>query len=178
MIEAKDAENKLLLLYLVSRMELPMSRSQIAELVSQAEFMDYFTLQQLLADMADNGLLDSTLENTEDNNTTRFAVTDEGLTTLDYFEHHIPSSTRQTINRFVNDYRPKIKKDYEKTAAYFPDLENDAFRVKCGVYEDKRALLELVISVDTREQARLIQNNWKANAKTLYGEIIETLARG
>jgi hypothetical protein len=35
--------------------------------------------------------------------------------------------------------------------------------------------MELSISVDTREQAKLIQSNWKANAKVLYGRIIETL---
>jgi len=43
------------------------------------------------------------------------------------------------------------------------------------VYEDRRAIIELFVSVDTREQAKLIQSNWRANASGLYSQIIETL---
>ena len=43
------------------------------------------------------------------------------------------------------------------------------------IYEDERALLELSISVDTRDQARQIQVNWKKNANTTYGKILGLL---
>ena len=173
--EYKNAENKLLLLYLIYRMEFPMSRSQITDFVRDAEFMDYFTLQQTLAVMVESKLLDATEENSLDNSTTRYAVTGEGLTSLEYFEKHIPWSRRQAIDQYITENRGKIKKDYEVTASYFPNVENDEFRVKCGVYEDKRALVELFVSVDTREQAKLIQSNWRANASELYQRILEAL---
>lgn len=171
----KNAENKLLLLYLINRMEFPMSRAQVTDFVSGADFMDYYTLQQTLAIMVESGHLDATEENALDKNTTRYVVTGEGQTTLEYFEKHIPWSRRQTIDRYITENRGKIKKDYENTATYFPNVENDEFIVKCGVYEDRRALLELFVSVDTREQAKLIQSNWRANASVLYQRIIEAL---
>ena len=173
--EYKNAENKLLLLYLVNRMEFPMSRAQITDFVSGADFMDYYTLQQTLAVLVESGHLDATEENSLDNNTTRYVVTGEGQTTLEYFERHIPWSRRQAIDRYITENQGQIKKDYENTATYFPNVENDEFRVKCGVYEDRRALLELFVSVDTREQAKLIQSNWRANASVLYQRIIEAL---
>ena len=168
-------ENKLLLLYLISRMELPMSRAQITDFVQDADYMDYYTLQQTLAALIDASHLEATVENALDNNTTRYAVTDEGQVSLDFFEKQLPWSKRQSIDRYIIENRGKIKKDYENIATYFPNMENDEFRVKCGVYEDKRALLELVVSVDTREQAKLIQSNWRANASSLYQRIIEAL---
>jgi DNA-binding PadR family transcriptional regulator len=167
----KEAENKLLLLYLIDKMDLPLSRSQITDYVREAEFMDYFTLSQTLSDMVENGFL----ENTVENNTTRYSITGDGQTMLEYFEKHIPVSIRTMINGYVHNNRRNIKKEYEMTATYFPNAENDEFVVKCGVYEDERTLLELAISVDTRDQAKLIQTNWKANAKFLYGRIIEAL---
>jgi DNA-binding PadR family transcriptional regulator len=170
-IEYKLVENKLLLLYLIDKMELPLSRSQITDYVQQAEFMDYYTLQQTLATMVDDGYLDTSNEN----NNTRYTLTAEGQTTLEYFGKHIPVTIRSVINNYVREKRRDIKKDYENTAIYFPNIENNEFIVKCGVYEDERALLEVSVSVDTRDQARLIQGNWKANAKTLYGKIIENL---
>ena len=170
--DAKTPENKLLILYLIDKMDLPLSRSQITDYIIQSEFMDYYTLQQALGDMVDGGYLDATA----DNNTTRYTLTDEGLQTLEYFEKHIHPSTRSKINSYIRENRQTIKRTFENTATFFPNAENNEFLVKCGVYEESRVLLELSISVDTRDQARIIQNNWKANAKTLYGEIIKILA--
>jgi len=171
--EPKNPENKLLLLYLIEKMDLPLSRGQISDYISQDGFMDYFTLSQALGEMVEGGYLDIT----KDANTTRYSITDEGLQTLDYFEKHIPVSIRNKINHYIKENRRDIQKSFENTATFFANEENDEFVVKCGVYEEDRVLMEITISVDTREQARTIQNNWKANAKTLYGDIIRTMAR-
>ena len=166
-----DPKSKLMLLYLIDKMDLPLSRSQITDFILEADLMDYYTLQQSLAEMVEGLYLDST----NDNNTTRYTITDEGLLTLEYFEKHIPASIRTKINNYVKDNRGEIKRAFENTATFFPNAENNEFLVKCGVYEEGRVLMELSISVDTREQARLIQNNWKTNAKTMYGDIIGIL---
>ena len=171
----KTVENKLLLLYLVEKMDFPLTRSQITEYVQQADYMDYYTLQQTLAEMVEGGYLDKTVDMNQDKSTTRYSITDEGQTTLEYFEKHIPSPVRNKIINFVRDNRRDIKRDYENTATYFPNAENDEFTVKCGVYEDERVLMELVLSVESRELAKLTQTNWKANAKTMYGKIMELM---
>lgn len=169
--EYKIVENKLLLLYLIEKMDLPLSRSQITDYVRQAEYMDYYTLQQTLAEMVEGGYL----ENSQDNNSTLYTITEDGQTMLEYFEKHIPASVRAKINTYVRDNRRNIKRDYENTATYFPNVENDEFMVKCGVYEDERVLMELFISVETRDQAKQIQANWKNNASKLYSNIIKEL---
>jgi DNA-binding PadR family transcriptional regulator len=169
--EQKTVENKLLLLYLVDKMDLPLSRSLITEYVLQSDFMDYLTLSQTLADMSDEGYL----EKTSENNITRYSITEEGQTALEYFDKQLPYAVRGRINSYVNDNRRNLKREYENTATYFYNDENTEFRVKCGVYEDERVLMELIISVDTKEQAKIISTNWKNNAKTLYGKIIEDL---
>jgi DNA-binding PadR family transcriptional regulator len=173
--ENKDVENKLIILYLINRMELPMSREQITDVIVDGDFMDYYTLQQNLSEMVESNFLESSQENAMDNKTTRFTITEEGSAALGLFERRITFPTRQAINRYANENRKKIKKEYEKTATYFPDDDNDEFRVKCGVYEDNRALLELLISVDTRDQAKFIQSNWQKNASLLYSHIINAL---
>ena len=175
-IEYKDAENKLLILYLINRLELPMSRAQITDFIIQKELMNHFTLEQTLSAMVEAEVLETEIESDAvDVSTTRYSVTEEGLTTLEYFENHIPKPVRQIINNYIEENRGKIKKDYERVANYFPNIENNEYKVKCGVYEDRRAIMELFVSVDTREQAKLIQSNWNANASVLYSQIIETL---
>lgn len=173
-VDSKNTENKLIILYLLDKMDLPLSRAWITDYIRQSDFMDYYTLQQTMAEMVDGGYLDAAT----DSNITRYTVTDEGLQILEYFEKHIPPSIRTRINQYITENHREIKKSFENTATFFPNADNDEFMVKCGVYEEGRVLMEIAISVDTREQARIIQNNWKLNAKSLYGEIIRSLVKG
>lgn len=173
MIEEYDeAENKLLLLYLIDKMDIPLSNTQISQFALEENYMNYFTLQQSLSEMVESGYLDKT----QDNNNTRYTATDEGITTLEYFEKHIPIDIRNKINQYVLDNRSTIKKDFEITANYFYDHPNNEFIVKCGIYEDDSMLMEINVSVVNRNQAKLICNNWKQNVNKLYGSILSELA--
>jgi len=176
-IEYKEIENKLLIMYLINMMELPMSRPQITEFIIEKELMSYFTLEQNLTEMVERGFLEATRENAQDISTTRYSLTENGITNLDLLEKHIPRPARQIISTYVEDNRGRIIKSYEKTANYFPNPDNDGFTVKLGVYDDKRSalLMEISVAVATREQAKQIQAGWNANYSTLYQNVLEVL---
>ncbi|MCL2223480.1 MAG: DUF4364 family protein [Defluviitaleaceae bacterium] len=176
-IEYKDVENKLLLLYLINMMDLPMSRSQITDFIIQKDLMHHFVLEQNLTDMVQRKFLEASLENSQDENTTRYALTEDGLTNLELLENQIPRPVRTMIANYVDENRGKIKKGFEKTAHYFPNADNDEYIVKCGVYDDKRGsmLMEISVPVITREQAKFIQANWNENYNALYQKILTIL---
>ncbi|MDR0271787.1 MAG: DUF4364 family protein [Clostridiales bacterium] len=177
-VEYNDVENKLLILYLINTMDLPMSSSQITDFVIQKELMHQFVLEKNLADMVERGFLDTTHEDTQDESITKYALTDEGLTNLELLETQIPRPVRNIITQYVDENRGKIKKGFEKTAHYFPNADNDEYIVKCGVYDDKRSaamLMEISVPVITREQAKQITANWNANYNTLYQRILSVL---
>lgn len=162
------ADSKLILLYLINKIDIPLTNSQISQFAMEENFMHYFTLQQSLSEMVENGYLESTQEN----NDTHYTITGEGLTTLGYFEKQIPPYIRNTINKYVNDNRKSIKRDYEITANYFYVHESNEYMVKCGVYDDETVLMEINVSVVNREQAKFICANWKQNVNKLYGSIL------
>jgi len=110
-------------------------------------------------------------------NTTRYTLTEDGTTQLELLDDHIPRPVRKVINRYVEDNRGKIRKGFEKTAHYFPNVENDEFIVKCGVYDDKRGsmLMEISVPVVTREQAKQIQANWNSNYSSIYQRVLSVL---
>ncbi|MBE6013474.1 DUF4364 family protein [Anaeropeptidivorans aminofermentans] len=169
--EYQQVKNKLLLMYLIDKMDIPLSSSQISQFALEENFMDYFTLRQCLAEMVENNQLESVREN----NNTRYTITETGLQALDYFEKRIPLNIRNKINKYVLDNRKCIKKDYETTANYFKDIHAGDYTVKCGIYEDDALLMEINLSVVSREQAKLICSNWKANVNNLYGSILSKL---
>ena len=171
--EYKRIESKLLLLYLIDKMEIPLANDQISQFAIDEDYMDYFTLQHNLAEMAQTGFIDKY----QDAATTRYTILDKGLEILDFFEKRIPQYIRGRINEYVLENRRTIKKDYEITANYFYDHSNNEFIVKCSVCEDKTMLMELNLSVVSKEQAKNICANWKGKVKSLYGDILTTLIK-
>jgi len=176
-IEYKDAENKLLILYLINMMDLPMSRAQITDFIISKDIMNHFILEKNLTEMVEGGFLEATNENAQDVNTTRYTLTEDGVNHLEHLSDHIPRPMRQVINKYVDSNRGTIRKGFEKTAHYFPNVENDEFIVKLGVYDDKRGsmLMEISVPVVTREQAKQIQTNWNANYNNLYQRVLAAL---
>ena len=176
-IEYNDVENKLLILYLISTMDLPMSRSQITSFFAEKELMNHFVLLQNLEDMVERGFLEATSENAEDAGTTNYILTEEGDTHLEHLESLIPRPVKRTINNSIDEIRGKIRKGFEKTANYFPNVENDEYIVKCGVYDDKRGtmLMEISVPVVTREQAKYIQANWNDNYTSIYQSVLAAM---
>ena len=173
--EGKDPELKLTILYLINRMELSMSRAQITEFLLGQDIMSYFDIEQTLSQLTEQNMLAATYENAQDASTTRYTATNEGLTNLELLQGHLPRNLRLIINQFVEENRGKVRRDFEVTAAYFPIVETHEYQVKCGAYEDKRALMEITVSVETRDQAKLLQSNWRANASRLYQRILAEL---
>jgi len=173
MPEAQDMQiaNKLLLLYFIDKMDMPLSDSQISSFALD-KYMDGSTLRQALDEMVRVGYLDEA----SDNSTERYTVTEDGLVALEYFPERVSAETRADINRYVMDNRKRAKKDFEITANYFYDMTTNEFIVKCGIYEDKTMLMEINLSVITREQARIACENWRARVSSLYEEVLAALS--
>ena len=56
------AENKLILLYLINKMSMPLSNSEICLFALEKDYMDYFSLQQYLGELVDSEFLEVTKE--------------------------------------------------------------------------------------------------------------------
>ena len=74
------AENKLIILYLIEKIEIPLSNSEICQFALEKNLMDYFSVQQYLSELVDSGLLEMTTEN----NSTRYTTTPPGKETPNY----------------------------------------------------------------------------------------------
>ncbi len=166
-----QVENKLLLLYLIDKMEVPLTQSKISQFALEENYINYFSLQQFLADMVEVGYLEKSIVD----NTTYYSVTDQGVVALDYFKKRIPANVRNKINKYVEINKKSVKRDYEVIANYFYEQNNNEYTVKCGIYEDETTLLELILSVVSRDEAKLICKNWRKNVNDLYGDILKKL---
>ena len=71
----------------------------------------------------------------------------------------------------------RIRAEYAVTANYFPEI-NDDFLVKCGLNDDDgNVLMEISVSVVSKQQALAICRNWRKNVSHLYGTILTSLVK-
>ena len=105
--------------------------------------MDYFSVQQYLAELESAGWL----EKTREQNNTRYTLTDDGEEVINYFINRISDEVKNEINVYVHENSRRIRAEYAVTANYFPELNGD-YLVKCSLCDDNGAtLMEISVSV-------------------------------
>ena len=167
----KKFEDKLILLYLIDKMDLPLSYNHITLFAVTDNNMELFLVQQNLTELTQSGYL----EILQSNNATRYSITEEGVDVLGYFEKRIPQETRNKINKYASENRKSAKKDYDIVASQIFDFNINEYLIRCGVYEDETMLMEVNLYVVSKEQAQVICNNWKENVQSLYANILTQL---
>lgn len=168
------AENKLIILYLVDKMSIGISNSEICQFMLEQNYTNYFKIQQYIEELVESGFLDKAKEG----NILRYTCTPDGVQTLGFFIKHIPVSAKNAVVEYIKENGTRIRAEYEVTANYFMELNGEC-SVKCGVYDgDGTNLMEISITVPSREQARTICSNWKKQVNTLYGSIFKAMLYG
>ncbi|MBR5122742.1 MAG: DUF4364 family protein [Anaerotignum sp.] len=168
----KLAKNKLTIMYLLQKMGIALSNSEICQFLLEKDYMDYFSIQQYLSELEATGWL----EKTQDQNNTRYTLTDDGEEVMNYFTNRISEEVKNEINTYVRENSKRIRTEYAVTANYYPELNGD-FLVKCGLCDDSGAtLMEISVSVVSKDQAQSICHNWRKNVKQYYRDFLFALA--
>lgn len=163
------AENKLILLYLIYQLDMPISWADILDF-AVPNYMDYMDFQIYLQEMVENGIV----EKLNEDNGYFYSITEDGTQCIRYFSKRIPESKLGSILAYVRKNKSRIKKEYSVYANYFYYAENE-YIVKCGIIEDDAPLIELNLTVASKDQAKLIRKNWKSNVSNIYNTILQSL---
>ncbi len=167
------AGNKLVLLYVLYQMDMAMAWTTLHDFaVSDYNYMDYFDFCTYIKELEENGLIESYREN----NVRYYNITESGEQSLHFFTKLIPESKRNAILSYIRKNKKRIKKEYSVYANYFFHSD-DEYVVKCGVIEDDLTLMELNVTVVTKEQAKLVRKNWKENVNEIYNNILKDLLK-
>lgn len=162
---------KLTLLYLINKFDIPLSSTHITQFALEENLMNFYQVQTYLQEMVDVGYLDKS----SSFNATHYTITDDGAAALDSFIKSIPVEIKNKITKYAGDNRRTVKKDFENIANHFYDNSTNEYIVKCGVYEEDMTLMEINLSVVSKEQAVAICSNWRANVNDLYGKVLNLL---
>lgn len=160
---------KLMILYMLSRVNFPLNNSQISEFMSN-NYINYFKLQEVLNDLTTNNFISAATYG----NTTQYHLTSEGADTISYFNTRISSEIKSDIEKYLTQNKYELKNEAGTIADYYPTT-NHEYIVHCQVKEGDTTLIELSMSVPTEEQATAMCSNWKNASSEIYKFIMHQL---
>ena len=114
----KLAEHKLIILHLLQKMGISLSNSEICQFLLEKNYMDYFSVQQYLAELESAGWL----EKTREQNNTRYTLTDDGEEVINYFINRISDEVKNEINVYVHE-KAQVKLDITQAKQNMKKLE-------------------------------------------------------
>lgn len=166
------AENKALILYVLNKVNKPLSNEALLELVLSIENINYFYFQQFLLDLLENKYIVSY----EQDNITVYELTAEGKEALNLVQDIIPGITKFRVDNEFKENLDEIENQLSITADYIPSSETE-YSVKCKIVENNKILFEITTFAGSREQAKLIAENWQKNAIEIYPKLLNILTK-
>ena len=161
---------KLIILYMLDRVEFPLTNSQIVEYVIERGYTNYFTLQTAI-----NELLDAEMISVENiRNSSLYHIRASGREAIDMFEDRISPAIKEDILAYFEENRYQLRNEVEITAEYFPG-KKDEYYVHGVIKEKGNILMDLTLNVGSKEEAIVICDHWKEDSSEVYGALVEKL---
>lgn len=168
----REVRDKLTLIYILARFNVPLTYQQVTEFVMGLELMNYFTMLQYMTEMKDTGLI----EETQADNEAFVMVTKDGHRTLSMFSERISASTAEMIEAAIEVTKSKMAKE-RQIRANFKRVSDSEFSVHLEMLEGSNHLMNLTFLVFTQERAKMLCESWKKNAPNLYGDLIHQIVK-
>lgn len=169
--------NKLILLFVFDKMEVPLSEKSIEDMCSSAnEWLSYMDCRPTISQLLDNGFIFcvSPVGNAPKGGNKMYMLTPNGRMCLASYFTNIPVSTRDQISAFVK----KNKNKYRKMQDYVSDyqMNNDGtYTVQLKILEIQGPQLDLKYVVPSRQIASEICRKWQDKAEDVYVTIYDSL---
>ena len=164
------AENKVLILYILNKLNEPITNDALLRLVLSVMDMNYFYFQQFLLDLLDNKYI-ACFEQEEKN---VYLITEKGKETLKLTSNILPGIIKLKVDTSFKNELSSVAEEESITAEFTPRSEND-YTVTCKINENNSCIFEVSVFAGSREEAKKIVDNWKENAYRIYPEILNSL---
>ena len=161
---------KLIVLYMLRKVNFPLSNTQITEFMIDREYTDYFHVQEAIHDLVDAKLI--TVDTIR--NTSQYTATNDGEKTLEYFSNEISYPIKKELDKYLRDNAFELRNESCMVADW--ELTKDGgYAVTCRVNEGKETIISLTVNVTSEAEAERVCEKWPDAAKEIYVDIMMKL---
>lgn len=166
----KLAENKVLILYMLNKINKDIAESSLFKIISSINDINYFYFGQTLNDLVETRLVDSYSKDKD----TIYRITSEGKNALSLTKDILPGIVKLKADHIFKQELSNIEEESSVVAEYTPRNEND-YKIKCKIVENNETIFEVSTFAGSRDNAKKIVDNWNKNANTIFPKILDLL---
>ena len=161
---------KLIVLYMLNRVNFPMTNAQVSDFILEKGYTNYIILNQAIGELLDAGMITEQLINER----SHFSLTEEGAQTLAFFQGNISDITKEEINTYLRENKLELISELSVTANYDRSSTGE-FEAHLLAKEKGIPLVEITLSVPAEETAASICRNWREKNEEIYQMLVERL---
>lgn len=155
---------------MLNRVNFRLTYSQISSFMLEKEYTNFMTLQQVISDLQDTGLIEAdTL-----GNRTYFSITAEGRNTLSYFVSRIGDAIISDVDTFLLEEHFELKNESSITTNYYR-IPSGGYEVELAARENDVNLVSIKLSVPTEAMAQTVCDSWYKKNQKIYKYLMEEL---
>lgn len=165
----EKAEIKLLVCYLLKKMDQPLTRTTINEILQENGIANYFEVNQAISELVKAEKIVCTLNENDE----VFEITPRAMYDVAQIEKSLPRAIREkAVSAAIKILtRERIKRE---SRVEVTELEH-GFHVTFTVVDVDTELLKLTVYAAGRSQVELVKRNFYDNAVSIYSDIISSL---
>ncbi len=161
---------KLMILYILSRVNFPLTNAQLTAFILEKEYTNYFNIQRAISELIDDAFISTkTIRNSS-----LYRITDSGSETLLFFDNMISSGIKEDIEAYLSQNRYELQEEVS-TPAEFYQVKKGEFAAHLSVIEREVSIIDLTLVVTSEEEASRLCNNWKEKSSDIYAYLMSSL---
>ena len=161
---------KLMILYILSRVNFPLTNAQLTAFILEKEYTNYFNIQKAISELLD----DSFISANTIRNSSLYRITESGEETLLFFDNMISPGIKEDIEAYLTQNKYELQEEVS-TPAEFYQVKKGEFAAHLSVIEHNTPIIDLTLIVPTEEEASKFCNNWKEKSSDVYSYLMSTL---
>ena len=164
---------KFMTLYMLNKVNFPLTNTQISNFFMEKNYTSYFVCQQVITELQEAELISAETVR----NTSYYRITDAGMETIELFVKKIPLAVIDDMDIYLVDNKYEMRNEVGTTADYYLSGNGQEYIVSCQIKEGSTNLIDMNISVMSEDVAEIICNNWKEASQDVYAGIMKTLMK-
>lgn len=167
----QQAANRILVLYILKELALPITNLQLTDILATRAFLDYFSQQETLGELLESGMIKELADVSERK---FYTITEAGKEAADSLANMIPAPIRQNFDTHKKEIKEMVKRNWEVNATQHID-EQDNHYVRCFVRDGDTFLVDMKILAGSKKLASEMCLGWRKNTEQIYSKLIEQL---
>ena len=163
---------KLIILFILDKVDFPLTNTQISDFILEKDYTNYFNIQQSMSELIETEFI--TVETI--GHSSHYLITPSGRETLSFFDTMISPAIQDDILVYLKKNQYSLRDEVSTLSEYF-EAKKGEYMVRLRVLEKKEAIIDLSIAVPTEEDAAKICNNWRAQSQIIYAYVLGNLLK-